>query len=227
MAKVLLHEGVTSSTPMVAGVIAKYDRSVDGTDNAYTQLVLAGKAEPRHWNQFAKYLEVGIPSQIAGFGIGVTRFPSSPAAWPFVDFTTYKLNALTLLRAASEAIEALHPTAVLTAPPPPAALHYAWCWLWTSSVPSQAASGLAMYAGLMEWHRFCADLLDALAASEPAPPEEFLKLLQRFQTRPDSLDRCLAMAEEGLVRGDSVDEVFQAMDVALTTTSDFLELCAR
>lgn len=227
MAEFSLSEGVTSSTPLAADVIARYDRSVDGAANAYTRLVLAGEAVPRHWNQFVQYLDAGIPSQIAGYGIGVTRFPSSPDAWPFVDFTTYKLNAGPLLRAAAEAIEALHPTAVLTAPPPPAALHYGWCWLWASSVLSRAAAGLAMYAGLMDWHRFCVDLLDALAASEPAPPEEFLKVLRRFQNRPDSLDRCLAMAEQGLTAGDSVDEVLCAMDVGLITTSAFFELCAR
>lgn len=222
-----LSQGVSSATPLVAEVLAKYDRTVDGAHNPLVALARRGKAEPRHWNQLIRNLGAGIPSQIAGYGAGVGRFPFAPEAWPFMDFATYKLKAGPLLAEASEAIEARYPSAVPVGPPPSEALQYGWCWLWVGSVLGKAAAGAAMYAGLFEWYRVCVDLLDALYGKEPEPPEEFLKVLLRFRDRPEPLDHCLVLAERGLAEGDRAEEAVQAMDVSFSATAAFLEACAR
>lgn len=226
MSEVSLLDSVPSTVPLSAKTLADYDRSVDGAENELVRLVLAGKATPLHWNRLVRYLDSTLEAQIAGYAMGMARFPTAPAAWPFVDFATYKLNARSFLRAASARIEELHPSAKEIGPTPPSAYHYGWCFLWLGAVPSKSVAGLAFYAGLLDWHRFCVELLAALESSGSEPPEEFLAVFRRFAERPAALDRCLALSEEGLAAGEDPAGAIPALDIAFHTTAVFLDNCA-
>jgi hypothetical protein len=219
-------DGVPSTVPLSAKVLAEYGRPVDGAANDLVRLIRAGEATPLHWNRLLHFLDSTLETQIVGYAMGMNRFPSAPAAWPFLDFATYKLNAREYLRTASAKIEEVHPGAAAVGSPPLSAHHYGWCFLWLGSVPPMATAGLAMYAGLLDWHRFCVELLLALEASTPAPPEELRRVFRRFEQRPASLDRCLVLAEEGLARGDDPACGIAAMDVALDTLAAFLRDCS-
>lgn len=227
MTGIPLTEEITPSVPLAVGVLAKYDRVVDGSDNPYVRRVLTGEATPQHWNQLLYYLDTCISSQITDYRAGILRFPAASVAWPFMDFATYKLSARAQLRAASDAIETRYPSAVLADVPSAAALYYGCCSLWASSVASKAATSLAMYAGLLDWYRFCTELLDALVETESEPSGEFLKVLRRVQNCPDPLDHRLVLVAHGLAVGDPVDEGIRAMDISFVSTAAFFEACAR
>ncbi len=227
MVEVSILDGVPETVPLSAKVLASYRRPIDGAGNDLVRLVRSGAATPLHWTRFLHFLDLTLDSQVVGYGVGVTRFPVAPVAWPFLDFATFKLNARGVLRAASDRIEDLHPAAADVGVPPAAAYRYGWYFLWLGSVTPMSVAGLGMYVALLDWHRFCVEMLAAIDGHQPGQPEEFRRVFSRFGQRPEALDRCLVLAERGLEGGEDPEPAVRAMDLAGEVITDFLRECAK
>ncbi|PRW62838.1 hypothetical protein [Actinopolyspora mortivallis] len=208
--------------PRSREVLAELVPPLNGYHNDFARLVESGGAENEHYSRLIRYLDLSLDSQVAGYGIGVARFPHKPTADPFMEFAEIKLNARELIRRAASALGSrVEPEGSTLLPFD--AYSMPWYLLWLGALGNRAQSGLGAYAGLLVWHHVCVSLVERIMSLEHPPPEDFVMIFRRFAELPERVLRvCLQAAEEGLRSGDDRKTALVAARLAETSVLRFM-----